>query len=412
MSRLSCCLLAAVTVMGCAPAGDILEDRGGGGEAVTASAAVGVSPDYGGFFVKVHGQRTPAASTVYPCDSSFDECLALDSSGNTPYVTGLCPSDDHPAGDWAFDFGFYADANCDNEVATISCQPIPGHHLSKGQQTNWVECWTTNGSKNFDVCVVDPDTGAGRENCPVESKRILVLASTLDPMLDPTDAADLALLRATPIVRAIEELGFLPDIVNNATWTGMTQAKFAGYRALVLGDPPAEWNASVYEAAKQSKETWLKTIAGNVVVVGSDPSHHSPGGTDPLAPGAYQLIRDSIKFSTWRPYQTGLFVALGHTFAGGGDLTFMNSTSGALGALAARQLLFTDDYNTVEILVPDLQAFADVTNDNLSHWNTTIHELVPPPAPYKFQPFAIAQNASGATDGDKAFIIIRDVSTH
>jgi len=404
-SRLSYCLLAAVTVMGCAPAGDILEDRGQGTEAVTASAALAVSPDYSGFYLQVHGKRAPAASSVYPCDSEFTKCMALDSTGNTPFVTGLCPSDDYPAGDWAFDFRFFSTAGCADELATISCQPIPGHHLSKGQNTNWVECWTTNGSKSFEVCVVDPDTGAGRENCPAESRKILVLGTTLDPRLDPSNADH---LMRPPIIQAIEELGFIADVKAPAEWAALRQADFAGYRALVLGDPPSSASSTVYAAASDNRDVWLRAIAGNVLVAGSDPSHHTAPGenTPPSYTGAYDFIRDSIKFATWRPYQTGLFVALGHTFEQGGQLAFMSSDY--LGSITAKGLEGVDRNSSELVTIPE--AFAGFSVGDLAPWNDTIHELVPPPDAFGFAPFAIATTAGGDTTAGKAFIIIRDVS--
>src|SRR4051794_23003562 len=63
-------------------------------------------------------------------------------------------------------------------------------------------------------------------------------------------------------------LGFTVDVVDSATWSSMTAADFASYRAIILGDPNCG-DVSAVAAAEANASVWGPTINGNVVVIGT-----------------------------------------------------------------------------------------------------------------------------------------------
>jgi hypothetical protein len=122
--------------------------------------------DFTGKYVKVTGTRSPAATPLYPCVSEFEACLGLDATGATASIQDLCPSDNTPEGTWAFKYIVYKDAGCTTAITNFGCMPELGEWLSPGHNHNDVVCITRNSDKSFDLCVVDPVTGAGSEACP------------------------------------------------------------------------------------------------------------------------------------------------------------------------------------------------------------------------------------------------------
>src|SRR5258708_8905457 len=84
--------------------------------------------------------------------------------------------------------------------------------------------------------------------------------------------------------------GFTPVIVDNPTWTSMTTAQFASYRAIVIGDPTCgNYNdTSHLTAALSNPATWGAAVNGNVLIIGTDPVFHS------YLPGPGNLITHGI----------------------------------------------------------------------------------------------------------------------
>ncbi len=70
--------------------------------------------------------------------------------------------------------------------------------------------------------------------------------------------------------------GFAVDVVDDATWSSMTTAQFASYRAIILGDPDAA--LSSVAAAEANTATWGPAVTGNVVIIGTDPVGHASQG--------------------------------------------------------------------------------------------------------------------------------------
>ena len=106
--------------------------------------------------------------------------------------------------------------------------------------------------------------------CVVDAAEILILDSTV---LTPATSSKeyLALLNMGYTAAKI-------DIVSNATWSGMTAAQFASYKAIILGDPECNDSNNAVITLTDNNDIWGPVITGNVVIIGTDPvSIHRAG---------------------------------------------------------------------------------------------------------------------------------------
>lgn len=155
-------LVAATWMVACGgtdPAANLSGEVGANIQAVLGN-------DFTGNFVRIHGVRSVPTDTKYPCLNEFEVCLGLDPVGATAAIKDLCPSDDTPEGTWAFTYVVFADAACTVPLANFGCIPTMQEWLHPGRNHNDVVCITRNAEKDFDLCVLDPVTGAGSEACP------------------------------------------------------------------------------------------------------------------------------------------------------------------------------------------------------------------------------------------------------
>ncbi len=96
-------------------------------------------------------------------------------------------------------------------------------------------------------------------------------------------------------------LGLTVTPVTPTTWDAMTQAQFAAYSLIVIGDPSSGGvcSSSAPADAVSTAGTWGPAVTGNVAVL----------GTAPVLGGATTLIRDAIAFAA-SGSGTGLYVSL------------------------------------------------------------------------------------------------------
>jgi hypothetical protein len=103
--------------------------------------------------------------------------------------------------------------------------------------------------------------------------------------------------------------GFNVTVVSGATWDSMSQADFAGYQLLVIGDPTC---SSLAASATSNYTTWAPVVmgtaggntkAGNRILIGTDPVFH----TNFTKPQARHIIHDGIRFAGAIPGRTGLY---------------------------------------------------------------------------------------------------------
>jgi hypothetical protein len=160
-------------------------------------------------------------------------------------------------------------------------------------------------------------------------------------------------------------LGLTVDVVNAATWSSMSTAQFASYRAIVLGDRNCVADPSPVAPAEANRVVWSAAVTGNVIVVGTDPAFHRT-----LA-GAMTLTRNGIGFAAGRADETGLYATLScyYAFAGAGTAVPLLDRFGAFtvrgqgaGCPQAAHIVSTHP------------AMAGLTDAALSNWGCSTHE--------------------------------------
>lgn len=390
MTRVTSGLIAAaiISLAGC--------DGGGAPATVNATLRARLGGEFSGSYVRIRGARALAADPMYPCLSQFDVCVPLSAAGSTDAIPDLCPTLDTPTANWSFTYSLYTDEGCTGELANLSCVPHTSESLASGDNLNAVECQSRNADKGYEFCVVDPITGAGRENCPDELREILVL--------EPTIASRPAGVAKSATVVAIEELGFLPVVKTAAEWGAMTTPDFASYRAIVLADPlnnsatDCTVSPAAFAAAEANTAVWGPAVNGNVLILGADPTFHVDVRR-PSLEGAQELIKDGINFAAWKPYQTGLYVGLA--------CAYYTASSAALPVLSYFGSFQVDGMNSNESrIVGAAEPFTGLTDADLSGWYTSAHEYMTSISvpPGDFKPFAVATDASGV---ERPYIIGR-----
>jgi len=89
------------------------------------------------------------------------------------------------------------------------------------------------------------------------ANEVLILGSTVTGGTSSLEAQEVAAQGLTPIV------------VDDATWSAMSSAQFATYRAIVLGD--ATCSGTVPSAAVANTAAWGAAVTGNILINGTDP---------------------------------------------------------------------------------------------------------------------------------------------
>ncbi|MEO6739795.1 MAG: HYR domain-containing protein [Chthoniobacteraceae bacterium] len=174
--------------------------------------------------------------------------------------------------------------------------------------------------------------------------------------------------------------GYVVTVVSNATWQTMTQAQFGTYDLLIIGDRTC---SSVSASAATNSAVWApvvmgtaggRTLAGNRIVIGTDPVFHDGGNVNSLRG---TIIRTGIRFAGKQPGRTGLYfcasctsssapilAALGQLSTGTGTWT----VNGAPPCGGAVSLIATEP----AFVAPDL-----LTTASLQGWGCSVHESWP-----------------------------------
>jgi hypothetical protein len=207
---------------------------------------------------------------------------------------------------------------------------------------------------------------------------MLVLLTSLVFQVTPTQAAPKAaaggtvLILSTSVfggagsVEAVQAaaLGFTVEMADAAQWGAKTQAEFATYRALILGDNKCN-TLSVIQAAIDNRAVWGPTINGNIMLIGGDPEWHANNG--PVDPATTE-IRQSIAFAGDREGKTGLYAAFGCAYAGAPESGQVVDFLDGFGVFKLRG----EGWNAVHKVV-DHPALAGLDDATLSNWNTSTH---------------------------------------
>jgi hypothetical protein len=161
--------------------------------------------------------------------------------------------------------------------------------------------------------------------------------------------------------------GFQVDVVNATQWDALTQAQFASYQALVLGDPTCGSLPDI-AAAEANKDVWGPVVQkGNDIIIGTDPVFHAGSG----GAKAVQKMMDFVLTPTGH---TGLYLDLSCYY----DSTSPHTPVPILDIFdPAHPGAFTVTGVPCEgriHKVANHPALATLTDADLSNWECSVHE--------------------------------------
>jgi hypothetical protein len=197
-------------------------------------------------------------------------------------------------------------------------------------------------------------------------------------------------------------LGLGVDVVDAATWSSMTTAQFAQYRAIVIGDNHDSGEVTELAAAEGNAGVWGPAVNGNVIATGADPEYHAdfgPGGGGD--PGAVTYINRALAFAAGSPTQTGAYVALDGYYSGGSPEAPAKVLDGfGQGAFS----MIGDGSDDIHI-DPAVSGPTELSDSILSDWGDTTHSYFSR-YPSTFKVWAIGVDPTGpytTSDGQKGF---------
>jgi hypothetical protein len=203
-------------------------------------------------------------------------------------------------------------------------------------------------------------------------------------ILDSTVTGGASSIEAQKVIA----LGKTPVVVNDLTWSGMSTAEFASYRAIILGDPTCVYGTTPLTAALANRTTWAPAISGNVILIGTDEVFHNWQGGN-------QLSASAVAFAADIADKTGFMASLSCYY----DSTPVGTTVSLLDVFGTFTLRGVGCYNDVHIVAAH-PALAGTTDTTLSNWSCSVHEAFDG-YPSTFLPLAIAENVTGS--GEKFF---------
>lgn len=170
----------------------------------------------------------------------------------------------------------------------------------------------------------------------------------------------------------VRSLGYEVTVVNDIVWSSMTRSQFGSYDLLVVGDnggmmPPGVGDSAAIWGPVVLGNGGGRQLAGNRVVVGSDPADHVDYD------GVRQtIVRRGIQFAGTVPNTTGMYLATGD----GGSavepaVTALSAGSGALTVNGAPPC------GGAASVVASHPAFSDLTTAGLEGWNCSVHVSFP-----------------------------------
>jgi hypothetical protein len=215
-------------------------------------------------------------------------------------------------------------------------------------------------------------------------------------ILDPTVSGGSGSLEATDLTTA----GWTITDVSASTWDSMSQAQFASYQLLVLGDPTCSSESPTPIAGAVSDEaTWEPVINGNQLIIGTDPVYHDTLGGKP---GAGVLIQKGLNYAGAQVGKTGIYLDLscyyGLGIASGTHAPILDGLRSGFTVETAPNCA-----DAIHV-VASAQQLIGITDADLSGWSCSVHEVFST-WPASYVPYAIDTTAPNPTytapDGTK-----------
>ncbi len=179
--------------------------------------------------------------------------------------------------------------------------------------------------------------------------------------------------------------GFTVVVVNATQWAAMTQADFASYRAIILGDPTCVTGTAPIAAAEANAMVWGPAVNGNVFIIGTDPTYHAKTN----------VINNAVAFAASDPAKTGAYITLSCYYHGTAPGTAVPLLNG-LGSFTTTGLTGCFDAAHIVVAHPALTGLVDA---DLANWSCSVHEAFEA-WPASFQVLALALEGNVFTAGD------------
>jgi len=171
--------------------------------------------------------------------------------------------------------------------------------------------------------------------------------------------------------------GYMVTVVSNTTWQSMTAAQFGAYDLLIVGDPTCNVTS---QAAAANAAVWApvvmgtaggKSLAGNRVLIGTDPVFHDSGS---YLSARATIIRTGIEFAGKQPGRTGLYFDASCSGGGGAILAALNLLSTGSGVWTNND---GPPCGGSVSLIASEPSFASLTTASLQGWGCSVHEAWP-----------------------------------
>jgi hypothetical protein len=181
--------------------------------------------------------------------------------------------------------------------------------------------------------------------------------------------------------------GFGVDVADAATWSSMTTAQFAQYRAIIIGDNHDSGDPADLTAAENNASVWGAAVNGHVIISSADPEYHAdPGAGDD--PDALTYIDRAVAFAASAPVQTGAYLALDGYYNG------TDEPAKVLDAFAPGGFTASGGSDDVIHIDPAVVGPTGLSDAVLSDWSNTTHAVFTR-FPSTFKVWAIGVDASG-----------------
>lgn len=243
---------------------------------------------------------------------------------------------------------------------------------------------------------------------PVGAANILVYGPSLAPnncatpdeslaqYLHPEGGCDPNPLPLVNEATVAADNGHNVTVVDEATWSSMSQGQFAAFDAIVIGDAGCDYsNGEDLDAVDANKAIWSPVVTGNITINGFDAFYHYYQNALSTA-GARALAGNGIDFAA-SGSGTGLYYSAGCRSFGdleGGTIIPIDFLSG-IGSFEAD----TDGGgDAILIEQPGHPAIVDATEENLSDWGSSTHTVFTS-WPGSFDVLATVDNDGGPEGG-------------
>jgi len=212
--------------------------------------------------------------------------------------------------------------------------------------------------------------------------------------------ANVGLPGATPS-QSLEEYeavqdGFVPTVVDGATWDSMTAAQFAQYQVLIIGDPdcaPYDGIGYQFQAAVTNESTWEPVVmgsGGNKVLIGTDPVFHWYGGS---GPNADVLVEQGIGYAGAVGGATGAYVDLSCTYSSSANDTPVPLLDGLSSFGPGSFTVGGAPCSGAIAVIAATGPTAGLSDSDLSNWSCSVHEFFTT-FPADYTPLALATDPS------------------